>query len=265
MQKSPWWAGVAAAALLTLPVATYAQSQSTSAQAQSPSQPPVDAAAAKAHLSQARDTLSQLTSLPEAAKLQGDTRTQVSQLISNFNALITTQADWHASYAKVDETLTSLLGPAAAGDQPVGTSGSTALDPAVRAKLEEFRTHLKAFESAAGGAASASGSMPPAAPTPATSNPANPATPATSATNPPTSASNPPSSATSAAPPTATEPPPAAATSSGTNAAVSADAQRELNAISAIIAESKTGALTKEQTTDLKKHVEALRALLVQR
>ena len=45
----------------------------------------VDAAAAKQHLSEARDTLSQLTSMPEAAKLQGDARTQVSQLISSFN------------------------------------------------------------------------------------------------------------------------------------------------------------------------------------
>ena len=55
-----------------------------------------DPAAAKQHLSEARDTLSQLTSMPEAARLQGDTRTQVSQVISNFNELITTQANWRA-------------------------------------------------------------------------------------------------------------------------------------------------------------------------
>jgi hypothetical protein len=40
------------------------------------------------------------------------------------------------------------------------------------------------------------------------------------------------------------------------------EAQKELDAISAILSESKTGALTKAQTTALKKHVDALRALL---
>ena len=64
----------------------------------------VDANAAKKHLSDARDTLSQLTSMPEAAKLQGDARTQVSELISNFNELITTQADWRAAYARSTRT-----------------------------------------------------------------------------------------------------------------------------------------------------------------
>ena len=71
----------------------------------------VDAAASKQHLSAARDTLSQLTSMPEAARLQGDARTQVSEVISSFNELITTQADWRSAYAKVDADLTALLGP----------------------------------------------------------------------------------------------------------------------------------------------------------
>src|SRR3954464_15271340 len=91
----------------------------------------VDQAAAKQHLTEARDSLSQLTSLPEAAKLQGEARNQVSQLISNFNELITAQSNWHASYDKVDANLTSLLGPdssdpsAASGTAgAVGTSGT---------------------------------------------------------------------------------------------------------------------------------------------
>ena len=46
------------------------------------------------------------------------------------------------------------------------------------------------------------------------------------------------------------------------NAASNADAQKELDAISSILSGSKTGALTKAQTTQLKKHVENLRALL---
>src|SRR3954469_5322632 len=199
-----WPTAVAAAALMALPVAAAAQSTGTTpqqppahTQPQQPTQPPttqpsqpptsqptqttgaqpsasgqVDQAAAKQHLTEARDSLSQLTSLPEAAKLQGEARNQVSQLISNFNELITAQSNWHASYDKVDANLTSLLGPdssdpsAASGTTgavgtsgtagaagisgTAGTTGNTAaananvtVDPAIRAKLVEFRTHLK--------------------------------------------------------------------------------------------------------------------------
>jgi hypothetical protein len=187
MQRSSarWTMALAAAALIALPGSALAQSnpiqnppaqnppaqnppeQNPPAQTQEPSTPAsgqVDQAAAKEHLTQARDTLSQLTSMPEAAKLQGDSRTKVSELISNFNALITTQAEWRASYAKVNDSLTALLGPDA--DQPqttapaagvegatgtTGTEPSVQLDPALRAKLVEFRTHLKEFQKAAGG------------------------------------------------------------------------------------------------------------------
>ena len=44
-----------------------------------------------------------------------------------------------------------------------------------------------------------------------------------------------------------------------------ADANKHLDAISAILDQSKTGALTKAQTDELKKHVAELRALLNQR
>jgi hypothetical protein len=43
-----------------------------------------------------------------------------------------------------------------------------------------------------------------------------------------------------------------------------ADADVELDAISAILAQSKSGTLTKAQTAALKKHVAALRQLLQQ-
>jgi hypothetical protein len=265
-----WSTAVAAAALFALPVAASAQ---TPPATQPPAQPPTtqqpppaqpasaqtDQNAAKQHLTAARDSLSQLTSLPEAAKLQGDSRTQVTQLISNFNELITTQANWRASYDKLNANLIALLGPdspdpaSAAGTAgAVGTSGaSTAdIDPAVRAKLAEFRTHLKAFEKAAGGAQpAASDTMPPAAATGSTSNPANPA----QATQPP-----PPASATSAGVSGATG-------TSGTMPAADsnkAEADKHLDAISAILDASKTGTLTKAQTTELKKHVAALRKLL---
>jgi hypothetical protein len=250
--KARWSVSLAAAALLALPVAAFAQSprpaptrpaatqqppaqqppaQQPPMQQPPPTQPPaaqppaggVDPAAAKAHLSEARETLSALTAMPEASKLQGEARTAVSQLISNFNELITTQSEWHAAYAKVDANLTSLLGPEA-GDQPVGTSGKATLDPAIRAKLVEFRTHLKAFEASAGG-----GSTP--SPTPAAAAPASETAP----------------------------PPPAAA---DTNPAANSEAQKELEAISAILGQSPTGTLTKVQTAEVKKHVETLRQLL---
>jgi hypothetical protein len=102
-----------------------------------------DEQAARKHLTEARNTLSAMTQLPAAAQLSGDARTQVSQLISNFNELITTQTDWRASYAKVSANLTALLGPDTGTPDPssgsgtagaVGTSGTATpnIDPAVR-------------------------------------------------------------------------------------------------------------------------------------
>lgn len=248
MHQSParWASAVATAALLTLPLA---------ASAQTPAQPETkpDITAAKQHLTDARDTLSQLTAMPEAARLQGDTRAQVSQLISNFNELITTQSDWKAAYGKLDATLSTLLGPSAPDPATAasgvagatGTSGTTTaqLDPAVRGKLVEFRTHLKAFEKAVTAA---------------------PATSAATSTS--TSAS-----ATTAPPPAATSTPPASAAPPAmvpadqakmTEQVNRAEAGVHLDAISAVLDQAQAGTLTKEQTAELRKHVESLRALL---
>ena len=162
-----------------------AAAQEAGAQAQ------IDADAARRHLMAARESLSQITQLPAAGQLSGEARTQVAELISNFNELVTTQSNWRASYAKVDANLTALMGPengdaeaargAAAttpapgaqapnaptpGAEPptaqaptgtpgsVGTSGSATveIDPAIRAKLVELRQHLAQFEKASGGA-----------------------------------------------------------------------------------------------------------------
>jgi hypothetical protein len=124
----------------------------------------------KRHLTAARESLSQLTQLPAAAQLTGDARTQVSQLISNFNELITTNVDWRASYAKVQANLQTLIGeqrtdesatPTAGTAGAVGTAGAASLDPAIRTKLIELRTHLSEFEKAAGGSsASTAGASP---------------------------------------------------------------------------------------------------------
>jgi hypothetical protein len=227
----------------------------------------MDPAAAKTHLSAARDTLSQLTALPEAAKLQGEARTQVSQVISNFNELITTQSDWRSVYAKVDANLNALLGPdtadvatsgVAGAVGTAGTSGAppaatpaptgTQIEPAVRTKLVEFRKHLKEFEKAAGGpapAAAPSSASAAAEPQPSAT------TPAAGATG--TSGMTPAPGATAAA----DKATPAAETGHS-------EADKHLDAISAVLAKSKTGALTAAQTKELKKHVEELRALLKQ-
>jgi hypothetical protein len=243
MNQSParWASVVAAAALLSLPLSASAQTSSAQTSAQPESK--VDAAAAKQHLTEARDTLKQLTSMPEAARLQGDARTHVTQLITNFNELITTQTDWRSAYAKVDANLTTLLGPetpdAASASSgvagAVGTSGTgTAdLDPAVRGKLAEFRTHLKAFERAAGSG---------------TPSPGPAAAPATTAAAPP-----------AAAPPATMVPADQAKIAEQVK---STEADKHLDAIAAIIDQAQAGALTKEQTAELRKHVDRLRALL---
>ena len=307
-----WPIAAAAAAFMALPGAAAAQSQTTTPQQNPPSQaqppqqqpqpqqpqqpqpqpptqqPPtaspsqpsasgqVDAMAAKQHLSAARESLSQLTSLPEAGKLQGDSRTQVSELISNFNELITTQANWRASYDKVDANLTTLIGAdtadasAASGTAgAVGTSGSSAstLDPAIRAKLVDFRTHLKAFKEAAAGASpdarsgDSTGAMPPASATGSTSNPPNPASNPTAA-NPaqqPTSAGATGTSGVTPSPTGSMNPTDQARASDQVNRV---EADKHLQAISDILEKSKTGTLTKAQTTELKAHVAELRKLL---
>jgi hypothetical protein len=169
----------------------------------------VDEDAAKRHLTAARDSLAQLTQMPAAAQLTGETRTHVSQLISNFNELITAKTDWKAAYDKVTANLTALIGadsaPPEAAAAPsgtpgaVGTSGnaSATLDPGIKGKLVEFRTHLMAFEKSAGTASSGAPDSPAASSAPAASPsagaPASPS-PGSSPSSKPASSSASPSS-----------------------------------------------------------------------
>lgn len=208
---------------------------------------------ARRHLTMARDSLSQLTQLPAASQLAGETRAQVSQLITNFNELITTSTEWKASYSKVDANLTALLG-APAGDEPppaaaaptgtpgaVGTSGATTLDPAIRAKLIEFRAHLKDFEKAAGGASAAA---------------------AANAPSPTTAAPSPSPAAASAATAATAAPEPAAASS---DQASSEDAARHIQAIETILSSSPADApltLDKTQVEQLRLHLTLLKKIV---
>jgi len=125
--------------------------------------------------------------------VHGDARTQLTQLIANFNELITTNENWRSSYDKVNANVVALLGPdmpepsqapAAGAPVAVGTSGTAAatLDPAVRAKLVEFRNQLTEFEKAAGAdkpAASAASAATPAAAATVVTTTAPPSSPAT--------------------------------------------------------------------------------------
>ena len=224
-------AAIAAVAVLTVPAFGSAQTETTSPQTTTaqPTAPSEDAA--RVHLTAARNSLSQLTQLPAATQLTGDARTQVSQLITNFNELITTKADWRAAYAKVETNLTALLGAQTTDESvarasgvagAVGTTGTVSgIDPAIRAKLMEFRDHLDKFAAAASGA---------------TASPAPPATAPTAAT--PSLAAPPPSTPpaaepAAAAPPTAAPAQPAA-TPAEADQAVPVDPEEVVRHIEAI-------------------------------
>jgi hypothetical protein len=174
-----------------------------------------------------------MTQLPAASQLQGEPRAQVAELITNFNELITTQANWKDAYEKVEANLATLLNnvqTAPAGDpaKPVGTSGAGGLDPAIRAKLMEFRSHLDKFEEAA-----APSAAPPSATTSSTTT-----TTTTTQTEPP--ATQPPTTQ----PPPTTPPAPTNPAKPDEPAAMSDDQKEEIinhiDAIEAILSAQAT-------------------------
>jgi hypothetical protein len=142
----------------------------------------VDEAAAREHLSQARQALADLTKLPAAAQLQGEQRTAVSNVIQAFNGLATATTDWRPKFKAVNEQLDQILGSDTAGSTGTAGAGASAAppsgapsstgtpasdsasgsatgtdgtssggyDPTVLAKLREVKTHLEAFQEASG-------------------------------------------------------------------------------------------------------------------
>ena len=248
--------------------------QAAPAQAQ-PAQ--ADQDAARRHLTEARNTLSALTQLPAASQLTGEARTQVSQLISNFNELITTQSEWRAAYAKVTANLTTLIGPDSGTPDPsaasgtagaVGTAGTTpSVDPSIRAKLIELRQNLSQFEKAASGTAGA-GMTPSAAP--ASTDPTSPSTPPSSTppSSTPPSTTPPSSTPPSSTPPSTTPPSSTPATSGETPAsqpAGNAEVMRHVAAIEALLKLEDEGGgltLTKAQVEQLRTHWAALKQVL---
>ena len=203
---APWTIAIATATILAMPLSGLAQTSSqtpppaqppTTTQQEQPTPPPQGDAtkdAAKIHLTAARNTLSQITQLPAAAQLQGEQRAQVSQLITNFNELITTKTEWKTSFTKVESNVDALLGgaaPAAEPGKPPAQPAAGELDPAIRTKLVEFREHLTKFEQAASAAppepaAATPAQTPPTTPPPDTPPQTPPATPPTNQTPPTT-------------------------------------------------------------------------------
>ena len=96
----------------------------------------VDAEGARRALTAARDTLAQMTQLPAASQLTGEARSQVAQLITNFNELITTQVQWRASYAKVAANVDALLGQDSTDAEAAGGAAATTANAAPAAGAE---------------------------------------------------------------------------------------------------------------------------------
>ncbi len=91
-----------------------AQSTTTGSQQQDPqtaAQPGRDEAKSRQSLVQARETLAEITKLPEASQLQGQPRTEISQLINNFNSLLGAEANWYEHYQTVMQNVHNLIGP----------------------------------------------------------------------------------------------------------------------------------------------------------
>ncbi len=119
-----------ALAAAALAIATSGAAQ-TGAPPMAPPTPGPNQDLARQHLTAARNALSDLTQLPAAGQLAGNPRRLVQQIITDFNAMLTINAGWHASYERVDATLDELLAPpapepAAATTGAVGTSGASA-------------------------------------------------------------------------------------------------------------------------------------------
>ena len=118
--------------------------------------------AVKPHLTAARNTLNEITKLARTAQLNNDARVQLSRITSNFDELARTGVEWRTSYRKLESDLNALLGgESAVGPSPeergtagaVGSPGIVQLEPTIKTKLIEFRSHLNAFEEAAEGTA----------------------------------------------------------------------------------------------------------------
>lgn len=167
------------------------------------------------HLAAARTALNKVLNSPVPA---GDTFKKVSELKTEYllleRAASTASPEWLTHYAAIDRLLVDLLGPSSSSKEAgaVGTSGRAGspggqLDAGVAASLQEFRTHMTAFNAAMSRvtASVAPAGAPPAPPAAAAPPPAAAAAPAATAPAPPATAppAVPPASAPTAVAPAA--------------------------------------------------------------
>jgi hypothetical protein len=108
-------------------------SSSTTSSSSSNQQPSgsggTDQEAVRRSLTGAREALAELTKLPAATQLQGESRQRIATFISDFNAFATATTDWRSKYDAVDRELDQLIGAdsgsAAAGSTSAAPSSST--------------------------------------------------------------------------------------------------------------------------------------------
>jgi hypothetical protein len=156
---------------------TQTTSPSSSTSSTSSSSGGIDEAAAREHLSQARQALADLTKLPAATQLQGEQRTQIANFIQSFNAFATATTDWRSKFQAVEQQLDQILASADSSNTSSGTAGTTGssataatssgsgatgatgasgtaaaagYDATIISKLREVKTHLDAFQEASG-------------------------------------------------------------------------------------------------------------------
>ena len=132
-----------------------------------------DQEAVRQHLTGAREALAELTKLPAASQLQGDSRQRIAQFISDFNSFATATTDWRSKYEAVDRELDQLIGgdsgSAAAGSASAapssGTTGSTTGAPSTPGSSTPADPNASASSSASGavgtGGSAGAGSLDP--------------------------------------------------------------------------------------------------------
>jgi hypothetical protein len=104
-------------------------SSSTTSSSSSNQQPSgsggTDQEAVRRSLTGAREALAELTKLPAATQLQGESRQRIATFISDFNAFATATTDWRSKYDAVDRELDQLIG----ADSGSAAAGSTSAAP----------------------------------------------------------------------------------------------------------------------------------------
>ena len=125
-----------------------------------------DQEAVRQHLTGAREALAELTKLPAAMQLQGDSRQRIAQFIGDFNSFATATTDWRSKYDAVDRELDQLIGAdsggaaagaAAAAPSPSASGSTTGASSTTGTPSTPANPNAPAGSSASGGAVGTGG------------------------------------------------------------------------------------------------------------